>query len=182
MLFCFQLKWLRKDLVPTAFPARKLTQSFCHWGWRFTELRWNYIDLLWISRENRKIHARVCVCVPSNHNQRKITQPLNLTQNDPKIFIFTFFQAQTIVHHLGRTSFKDNVVIFFRPIVYKIPRVTEHHRRALEAGILQILALLPSTFHLTFFSFDIQLSFNKINPDVRSFTQYSSIFISVWME
>ena len=109
MLFCFQLKWLRKDLVPTAFPARKLTQSFCHWGWRFTELRWNYIDLLWISRENTKIHARVCVCVPSNHNQRKITQPLNLTQNDPKIFIFTFFRLKllstTLGGHHSRTMF-----------------------------------------------------------------------------
>ena len=96
----------------------------------------------------------MCVCVPSNHNQSKITQPLNLTQKD---FHFYIFQAQTIVHHLGRTSFKDNVLIFSRTIVYKIPRVTEHHRRALEAGILQILALLPSTFHLTFFSFDISI-------------------------
>ena len=117
----------------------------------------------------------MCVCsLKSQPEENHAT-----SQPDPKKFHFYIFQSRTIVHHLERISFKDNVVIFFRPIVYKIPRVTEHHRRALEAGILQILALLPSTFHLTFFSFDIQLSFNKINPDVRSFTQYSSIFISV---
>ena len=32
---------------------------------------------------------------------------------------------------------------------YKIPRLTEHHHRPLELEILQILALLPGTFHLT---------------------------------
>ena len=32
---------------------------------------------------------------------------------------------------------------------YKIPRLTEHHHRPLELEILQILALLLGTFHLT---------------------------------
>ena len=156
MLFCFQLKWLRKDLVPTAFPARKLTQSFCHWGLQ-----------------------NVCVCsLKSQPEQNHAT-----SQPDPKRFPFLHFSGSNYCP----PSWEDIIQrqcsdILSDTIVYKIPRVTEHHRRALEAGILQILALLPSTFHLTFFSFDIQLSFNKINPDVRSFTQYSSIFISVWME
>ena len=90
------------EMIEKGFSSNSISSQETH-----TKLLQNYRITLKLYYS----HMCVCVCVPSNHNQRKITQPPNLTQKD---FHFYIFQAQTIVHHLGRISFKDNVLIFFR--------------------------------------------------------------------